>query len=68
MALNLWTLDNFKDFETIDKVFFSNNIDCYKNDDEGDLIIGTYPHLFDNKFSEKNFYYTNVDYYLICTI
>ena len=30
----------------------------YKSDDEGDLIIGTYPHLFDNKFSEKNFYYT----------
>ena len=35
MASNLWTLDNFKDFETIDKVFFSNNTDCYKNDDEG---------------------------------
>lgn len=35
MASNLWTLDDFKDFETIDKVFFSNNTDCYKNDDEG---------------------------------
>ena len=35
MASNLWTLDDFKDFETIDKVFFSNNTDCYKNDGEG---------------------------------
>ena len=35
MASNLWTLDDFKDFETIDKVFFSNYKDCYKNDDEG---------------------------------
>jgi hypothetical protein len=38
MASKLWTLDDFKDFETIDKVFFSddiNNTDCYKNDSEG---------------------------------
>ena len=30
----------------------------YKNNDEGELIIGSYPHLFDDKYSEKNFYYT----------
>ena len=38
MASNLWTLDDFKDFETIDKVFFSddaNNTECIKNDGEG---------------------------------
>ena len=30
----------------------------YKNDEEGDLIIGAYPHIYDSHFSEKNFYYT----------
>ena len=30
----------------------------YKNDEEGDLIIGAYPHVYDNKFNEKNFFYS----------
>ena len=30
----------------------------YKNDEEGELIIGAYPHVFDSHFSEKNFFYT----------
>ena len=30
----------------------------YKNDEEGELIIGAYPHLYDNKFNEKFFYYS----------
>ena len=30
----------------------------YKNDEEGDLIIGAYPHVYDNKFNEKNFLYS----------
>ena len=30
----------------------------YKNDNEGDLIIGAYPHMYDNNYSEKNFYQT----------
>ena len=30
----------------------------YKNDEEGDLIIGAYPHVYDNKFYEKNFFYS----------
>ena len=43
----------------------------YKNDNEGDLIIGAYPHMYDNNYSEKNFYQTkagtigkNVDWIL----
>lgn len=34
-ARHVWTLDDFKDFATIDKVFFSNNTDCTKSDSEG---------------------------------
>ena len=30
----------------------------YKNDNEGDLIIGAYPHMYDDNYSEKNFYQT----------
>ena len=30
----------------------------YKNDEEGVLIIGAYPHVYDNKFNEKNFFYS----------
>ena len=30
----------------------------YKNDEEGDLIIGAYPHIYDSHFSKKHFYYT----------
>ena len=30
----------------------------YKNDEEGELIIGAYPHVYDSHFSEKNFFYT----------
>ena len=30
----------------------------YKNDEEGDLIIGAYPHVYDNKLNEKNFFYS----------
>jgi hypothetical protein len=30
----------------------------YKNDNEGELIIGAYPHIYDDKFNEKNFYYS----------
>ena len=30
----------------------------YKNDEEGDLIIGAYPHVYDNRFNEKFFYYS----------
>ena len=43
----------------------------YKNDNEGDLIIGAYPHMFNTNFSETDFYYTkagvsgnNVDWIL----
>jgi len=34
-ARHVWTLDDFKDFATIDNVFFSNNTDCTKSDSEG---------------------------------
>ena len=30
----------------------------YKNDNEGDLIIGAYPHVYDSKYNEKDFYYS----------
>ena len=30
----------------------------YKSDEEGELIIGAYPHSYDNKFKEKNFFYS----------
>ena len=30
----------------------------YKNDEEGDLIICYYHHIYDSHFSKKNFYYT----------
>ena len=30
----------------------------YKSDEEGELIIGAYPHTYDNKFKEKNFFYS----------
>ena len=43
----------------------------YKNDNEGELIIGSYPHMYDDNYSEKNFYQTkagtvgkNVDWIL----
>ena len=32
----------------------------YKNDEEGDLIIGAYPHVYYNKYNEKNFFYSKV--------
>ena len=28
----------------------------YDNDDNGELIIGSYPHLYDSKYNEKNFF------------
>jgi hypothetical protein len=31
----------------------------YKDDDNGELIIGTYPHLYDKKYNEKNFLTTH---------
>ena len=41
------------------------------NDEKGELIIGTYPHLYDKAYNENNFYYTkaglldkNVDWVL----
>jgi hypothetical protein len=30
----------------------------YTNDEEGELIIGAYPHTYDNKFKENNFFYS----------
>ena len=30
----------------------------YDTDDKGELIIGSYPHLYDKKYDENNFYYT----------
>ena len=30
----------------------------YKNDEEGELIIGAYPHVYDNKYNEQNFFYS----------
>ena len=43
----------------------------YKNDNEGELIIGAYPHMFNKNYSETDFYYTkagvlgkNVDWIL----
>ena len=30
----------------------------YKIEEEGELIIGAYPHIYDNKFKEKNFFYS----------
>ena len=32
----------------------------YNSDDGGDLIIGTYPHLYDKNYKEKNFLFTKV--------
>ena len=32
----------------------------YDNDNKGELIIGSYPHLYDKKYKEKNFYYSKV--------
>jgi hypothetical protein len=29
----------------------------YDNDDKGELIIGSYPHLYDNKYNEKDLFY-----------
>ena len=43
----------------------------YDDDNKGELIIGSYPHLYDKNFNENNFYYTkagvigkNVDWVL----
>ena len=43
----------------------------YKNNDEGELIIGAYPHMYDNNYNEKNLIYSkagviknNVDWIL----
>lgn len=30
----------------------------YDSDDKGELIIGSYPHLYDKKYDENNFYYS----------
>ena len=30
----------------------------YNSDDEGELIIGAYPHTYNNKFKENNFFYS----------
>ncbi len=30
----------------------------YNNDEEGELIIGAYPHAYDNKFKENSFFYS----------
>jgi hypothetical protein len=30
----------------------------YNNDETGELIIGSYPHIFDKKYEEKNFIYS----------
>jgi len=43
--------------EKIDNVDYSFTLK-YKNDEEGELIIGAYPHLYDSKFNEKFFYYS----------
>jgi hypothetical protein len=32
----------------------------YDNDDGGELILGTYPHLYDKNYKEKKFLYTKV--------
>ena len=43
----------------------------YKDDNEGELIIGSYPHMYDDNYKEKDFYYSragnlknNVDWIL----
>ena len=43
----------------------------YKNDNEGELIIGAYPHMYDDNYKETDFYYSkagtiknNVDWIL----
>ena len=43
----------------------------YKSNNEGELIIGAYPHMYDDNYKEKDFYYTkagtiknNVDWIL----
>ena len=32
----------------------------YEDDEKGELIIGSYPHLYDKKYNEKNFYYSRI--------
>ena len=32
----------------------------YDSDNKGELIIGSYPHLYDKKYDENNFYYTKI--------
>ena len=32
----------------------------YNNDEEGELIIGSYPHLYNNKYNEKDLVYQRV--------
>ena len=32
----------------------------YDTDNKGELIIGSYPHLYDKKYDENNFYYTKI--------
>ena len=66
-ALGLRLVDEHEfgnDLSFIFQMKGSLNLDCYsymikyKNDNEGELIIGAYPHMFDDKYKEKNFYYT----------
>ena len=33
----------------------------YEDDEKGELIIGSYPHLYDKKYDEKNFYYSRIE-------
>ena len=34
----------------------------YDDDENGKLIIGSYPHLYDKQYNENNFYYTRTGY------
>ena len=58
-----------RDFNFIYQIKKSANFDNYSfflnylDDDNGELIIGTYPHIYDKKYNEKNFIFQNIGIY-----
>ena len=79
-ALGLRLVESFEgggDLSFIYQIKHQANLDNYAftlkydDDEKGELIIGSYPHLYDKKFDERNFVYTragiignNVDWVL----
>ena len=58
-----------RDFNFIYQIKKSANFDNYSfflnylDDDNGELIIGTYPHIYDKKYNEKNFIFQKIGIY-----